>query len=359
MTASTAKPRVGWVDYAKGICIILVVMMHSTLGVERAAGELSWLNGFIEWARPFRMPDFFMISGLFLASRIDRPWREYLDSKVVHFGYFYLLWMTIQFALKAWPIYQAGGVASLAQGYGMGFIEPYGTLWFIYMLAIFFVVVKLARHVPPLIMFAVGAALEVAPIETGWMLIDEFASRFVYFYAGFWLAKHIFAFAAKVDATKTLAILAGLLLWAFFNGFMVAHGFSHMPVVSLGLGFIGACAVVSTGVLLSKFRLADGLLYCGQNSIVIYLAFFLFMAGTRSLLLKFAPGFDLGIIALMTTAAGVIGPLLLFWATRKTGLVFLFRRPPAFRLPLALPGWHKKHHADLATPQARGPSLSH
>ena len=26
--------RIDWVDYAKGFCIIMVVMMHSTLGVE-------------------------------------------------------------------------------------------------------------------------------------------------------------------------------------------------------------------------------------------------------------------------------------------------------------------------------------
>jgi hypothetical protein len=47
------------------------------------------------------MPDFFLISGLFLANVIDRDWRTYLDRKVVHFFYFYLLWMTIQFAVKA------------------------------------------------------------------------------------------------------------------------------------------------------------------------------------------------------------------------------------------------------------------
>ena len=47
------------------------------------------------------MPDFFLISGLFLASRIDRPWRQYLDTKLVHFAYFYILWMTIQFAMKS------------------------------------------------------------------------------------------------------------------------------------------------------------------------------------------------------------------------------------------------------------------
>jgi uncharacterized membrane protein YcfT len=361
MDAAFASPksRIDWVDYAKGICIILVVMMHSTLGVEKAAGELSWLHGFVDWARPFRMPDFFMISGLFLAARIDRPWREYLDSKVVHFLYFYLLWMTIQFALKAWPIFQAGGLAGLAQGYAMGFVEPFGTLWFIYLLPIFFVVVKLTRHAAPLLIFAVGALLEAAPIETGWLLIDEFASRFIYFYAGFWLAKHIFDFAAKVDATKTLAILSGLVLWAFFNGFMVAHGFSHMPVVSLGLGFVGACAVVATGVLLSKFRLAEALRYCGQNSIVIYLAFFLFMAASRSLLLTYVPGLDLGLAALVVTAAGVIGAILLFRATRNGPLSFLFRRPEAFKLSLFVPRWHKTGHAAQAQPRTRGPSLSH
>jgi len=31
--------RVDWVDYAKGFCIVMVVMMHSTLGVEFAAGH--------------------------------------------------------------------------------------------------------------------------------------------------------------------------------------------------------------------------------------------------------------------------------------------------------------------------------
>ena len=31
--------------------------------------------------QPFRMPDFFLISGLFLARVIDRDWRDYLDRR--------------------------------------------------------------------------------------------------------------------------------------------------------------------------------------------------------------------------------------------------------------------------------------
>lgn len=36
-----------------------------------------------------------------MARVIGRPWRAYLDTKVVHFAYFYVLWVTIQFAFKA------------------------------------------------------------------------------------------------------------------------------------------------------------------------------------------------------------------------------------------------------------------
>ena len=101
-TIGTAnRQRVDWVDYAKGFCIIFVVMMHSTLGVEQVAGQEGWLHTVVAFAKPFRMPDFFLISGLFLAQVIDRDWRTYLDRKVVHFAYFYVLWMTIQFAVKA------------------------------------------------------------------------------------------------------------------------------------------------------------------------------------------------------------------------------------------------------------------
>jgi uncharacterized membrane protein YcfT len=78
-----AEGRVAWVDTAKGFCIIFVVMMHSTLGVGNAAGQEGWLHTVVAFARPFRMPDFFLISGLFLARVIGRDWRTYLDRKVV------------------------------------------------------------------------------------------------------------------------------------------------------------------------------------------------------------------------------------------------------------------------------------
>ncbi len=353
MNKSTVETRIDWVDYAKGICIILVVMMHSTLGVEKAAGELSWLHGFIEWAKPFRMPDFFMISGLFLASRIDKPWRNYLDTKVLHFAYFYVLWMTIQTFTRSSDVLQSEGISSFLKLYFEGFYEPYGTLWFIYLLAIFFVVTKVLRQVPALLIFAIAALLEVAPIETGFMVIDEFASRYVYFFAGFWMAKYILNYAALVSARSIIVIFSGLVIWGIANYYVVQAGYSNLPGISLLMGFVGAAAVVSAGVFLTQTKVANAVRYCGENSIVIYLSFSLFMAPARVLLLKFAPSLDLGFISLAATASGIICPIALYWVTKRTIFSFLFTRPQWAKLAKPKAQWHSADHVKLNTVKSR------
>jgi uncharacterized membrane protein YcfT len=324
-----AAHRVDWVDYAKGICIVMVVMMHSTLGVEAAAGQTGFMHAVVEFAKPFRMPDFFLLSGLFLSRVIDRDWKTYLDRKVVHFAYFYLLWVTIQFAFKAPAFAAEMGAAGVVKLYLLSFIEPFGTLWFIYLLPVFFVVTKLTRRVPVFVMLLAGALLEMAPIATGWTAIDEFAARFVYFYAGYALATPAFGFAELIRANHRLAVI-GLIGWAALNGVLVWSGVSEWPLVSLALGFAGAFAVVAGAALLAELKLFDALRYCGEHSIVIYLAFFLPMAATRTLLLKTGVIPSIGAVSLIVTAVGIAGALVIWWAVRNTRLDFLFRRPALF-----------------------------
>ena len=332
MNPAVSHPaRVDWVDYAKGICIVMVVMMHSTLGVEKAAGETGWLHHFVEFARPFRMPDFFLISGLFLSRVIGREWRTFLDRRVVHFIYFYVLWVTIQFVFRAPGIAHDAGAAGVVREYLFAFIEPFGTLWFIYLLPIFALTTRLTRFLPPAAVFIAAAVLESLKIDTGWTVIDEFASRYVYFFAGYWLASYVFVLAAKAQARPKLALL-GLAAWAAVNGLLVHGGFAMLPAVSLVLGAAGALAIVSIAALLEKFHLLNALRFAGEHSIAVYLAFFLPMAATRTLLLKSGFIHDLGTVSLIVTAMGVVLPLLLYVLVRGTRLSFLFERPQAFRV---------------------------
>ena len=328
-TPPSPAGRVDWVDYAKGICIVMVVMMHSVLGVELAAGQTGFMHVLVAFAKPFRMPDFFLISGLFLSVVIDRDWRTYLDRKVVHFAYFYLLWVTIQFGFKAPAFAAESGWAHAGFLYLESLIEPFGTLWFIYLLPVFFVVTKVTRDLPPLVIWSILALLEAAHVATGWTVIDEFGARFVYFYSGYLCADYVFALSDRARARPELA-LAGLAVWVVINGSLVYFGFSEWPLISLLLGLSGACAIITIATLLARAHWLTALRFCGEHSIVIYLAFFLPMAATRTLLLRSGLIPDIGTISLVVTIAGVLGALAIWRAALAAGANFLFERPAAF-----------------------------
>jgi uncharacterized membrane protein YcfT len=331
--------RVPWVETAKGICIVLVVMMHSTLGVGDAMGHEGFMHGVVAFARPFRMPDFFLVSGLFLSRVIDRDWRTYGDKRIVHFLYFYLLWLLIQSALKVGPL-SGGSLLGLAEHLAVALVEPYGTLWFIYILAVFSAVTKLLRGLPPALLLGFGAALEIAPIHTEWTLLAEFCDRWVYFLGGYLLAPRIFGLAQWAVAHR-VAALAALGVWAVVNGALALTpaglaGYptlATLPVLSLMLGAAGAMAIVTMAALLTETRLAWPFCYAGRHSIAIYLAFFLPMAATRTALLKTGVIQDVGLVCLIVTTVAVLVPLLLERLVRNTPARFLFRRPAAFHIP--------------------------
>jgi uncharacterized membrane protein YcfT len=325
----SAGGRVDWVDYAKGICIVMVVMMHSVLGVEAAAGQTGFMHLVVMFAKPFRMPDFFLISGLFVSVVIDRDWRVYLDRKVVHFAYFYLLWVTIQFGFKAPSFAAESSWTHVGLLYLESFIEPFGTLWFIYLLPIFFVVIKATRRMPPLVLWGLAALLEMAHVATGWTAIDEFAARFVYIYSGYILANYVLALSDRARGRPDLAF-AGLALWALINGGLVALGVSEWPLISIALGLSGACAIVTLGTLLARAHWLTFLRFCGEHSIVIYLAFFLPMATSRTVLLRTGWIADIGTISLIVTVVGVAGALAIWRIALAAGATFLFERPAAF-----------------------------
>jgi uncharacterized membrane protein YcfT len=328
-SAPSADGRIDWVDYAKGICIVMVVMMHSVLGVELAAGQTGFMHLVVMFAKPFRMPDFFLISGLFLPVVIGRDWRTYLDRKVVHFAYFYVLWVTIQFGFKAPAFAAESNWSHAGLMYLESFIEPFGTLWFIYLLPIFFVVIKATRGIPPMAIWSVAALLEMTHVNTGWTVIDEFCARFVYIYSGYLFANYVFALSDRARAHPVWAI-SGLALWALVNSGLVASGYSEWPLISLALGLCGACAIITIGTLLARAHWLTFLRFCGEHSIVIYLAFFLPMASTRTLLLRTGLIHDIGAISLTVTIVGVVGALAIWWAALALKANFLFERPKAF-----------------------------
>jgi len=327
---STGATRIDWADYGKGMCIVFVVLMHSTFGVEHAMGREGFVHAAIDFMTPFRIPDFFLLSGLFVSRVIERDWRDVLDRKVVHFLYFLLLWAGIAFLVKD----VATGQATLVQlpvAMLQSIVDPPGTLWFIQMLPVFFIVAKATRRLPVALVLGAAAALEIAHIDTGIFVVDQFCARLVFFLVGWRLSQQIFERAAWAQAHVGTA-LAALAAWALVNGGAVALGVSAWPVISLILALMGAFAVVTAAALMAKWdTLFAPLRYCGRNTLIIYLAFFLFMAASRAALIRFSPIQDPGLISLLVASVAVVGPLLLHLLVRNTPAKFLFVRPEALK----------------------------
>lgn len=317
--------RIAWFDYAKGICIVGVVALYATIYVEGLALEQGWMSYVVEFARPVRMPAFFLLCGLFLAQTIDRPWRDYLDKKVVHFLYFFVLWTTLYFGAGLLNDEFTGG-PPLWIDYLDWYVEPFHMLWFIQMLPVYFLVTRLTRPVPWVIVLIAAAVLQIWAPESGWRQLDRFGERFVYFYAGYLFAPFAFRIAEWARAHRGLA-LAVLASWAVINELVVLADFADEPVVSLALGFAGAGAVIAGSSLLAQIRPMGWLRYLGEHSIVIFLSFFMATVVTARLIDKLDLIANVGLESLAVTALSVALPIVGYWLVRRTPAALLFERP--------------------------------
>lgn len=345
---SPRADRYAWVDFAKGLCIIAVVAMWVSRGMNNESGLL-WY--FVAFAKPFRMPDFFLISGLFLSRVIDRPWRSYLDTKVVHYLYFLVLWTLIivpcTWLLKGAPetVAQAG---SLLLG---SLYKPVGALWFILMLPVYFVAARLLRGVPAWVVLPIAALMMVFPQPTHIPPVDWFGEFFVFFYAGHVLASRFFALADWAGAHKRTAV-AIILVWTVFNAVLVKLQWHDHLAVSLVLGFMGISALVLLSRLISQWRAAAWLNYLGRNSIVVYLGFYLPMLFAQWAVRQWGQGLGPNTVALGTWVFCVGVALLLYWAVRHSVLGFLYQRPAWAHIAARSSGLHiARPHAHVPTPR--------
>lgn len=341
---AAAKNRLEWVDMAKGLSIFLVVIMYCASSVGEDTGQTGFLHWSLAFAMPFRMPEFFLLSGLFLAQVIDRPWRTFADRRVVHYLYFYVLWAIIHIVFKVALVGRDPGGALSYLAWAV--VEPYGVLWFIYMLAVVGLVSKLLYQakVPHWVVLVASAGLQMASVHTGSYLVDQFCAYFVYFYAGYVLAPMIFRLAdwAAEDAGLAILALAG---WAVINAVLVftpgfrldpVHiemGWAALPGVHLLAAMAGALAICLASALLVRLPWMNWLRWMGTKSLVVYVAFVLPMGIARTLLLA------LGIeepntVSFIIMAVAIVSPLVLWWLTEKIGFgKFLFERPGWAHLP--------------------------
>ena len=134
------RPRQTWIDYARGIAIILVLYRHVFEGIKNS-GLPVLEYAFLEQANilffSFRMPLFFIVSGIFVAGSLyKRGFGKFVETKARTILYPYFLWGIIQITLQ---IIMSNWVNSqrTAADYLLLFYLPRGLEQFWYLYALF------------------------------------------------------------------------------------------------------------------------------------------------------------------------------------------------------------------------------
>ncbi|MDO8423467.1 MAG: acyltransferase family protein [Parvibaculum sp.] len=330
MVTAPAKPRVDWIDAVKGLTIILVVVSHTTYGTAAALNSAPYYFELLcEWAVPFRMPLFFLVAGLFAQKALRAPLLSFIDSKILHFVYFYVLWSTIQIGIKMALPHSSGWTVTYLDLLMIP-LEPFGLMWFLYALVVFFAFMRLVRDVRPAIVITLALALYFANLDTAWMMPNEFAHRFIFFTAGVYGAPHVFNAAQWAINNPKRATLTGLFLLVGVAELVFAGDTALRPVELLA-SFAGAAGMIMLVAILASRGWTKPLAYVGSHSLYVFLAFFLPMAVARTVMIKL--GVTEGDVITLVTAVTAVGlPLVAYAVVKHTPLVFFFDRPDAMKL---------------------------
>lgn len=325
--------RADWIDAVKGITIILVVFHHAlggvnnSIGIEKSIYDIYLLSG------PIRMPLFFLIAGLFARKSLFSNINTFIETKVFHFLYYYILWNTLSIFIRASLSSFTNNDYEYTQALYL-FWEPGLTLWFLYSLLWAYCLARLLRGLGFLQHFIVALALYF--IFRG-VLIDEIPlfvantfKLYPYFVFGIYQSEKIREWVTKATWPRVFTLFSLFLVGSVvrFYSADLLNDFIRNEVLHLVLSFISAGAVMSIVYIFTKHKPNKTLNYIGTHSLYIYLLHFLPAAGFRVLLLKTGLIEDKFLLIVITTILSVYFCILSYKIVLKIKkLNFLFVRP--------------------------------
>lgn len=252
-----ARARITWVDTAKGIAIVLVALAHSVQWTTTAGLAPDAWNDINLLLITFRMPLFFLASGLFAGSVLSRTWPELWRSRLSLLVWTFLLWSVVRFVFFL-VVPNPGGtdesdpVALLLQP-----VMPHNGLWFLYALTIFFVLAKLARgRVDWRVQIGLATAIAVVWYAvrsttsegTGNIAWDGMARYLMFFLLGLHLRSAVIAFVERRGIVSGLGF--GVLFLVLAGGILAVRG--RFPLLTVGLVVVSVLAVLA-GLIVARF----------------------------------------------------------------------------------------------------------
>ena len=333
--------RIGWLDSARGLGIILVVIGHalgglidSPLGADQDVFRRLFFSIYT-----FHMPLFFLLSGVLVTKRMKKGHVAFLRALLPSIVWPYFLWSVLQFTV----IYAAGTVVNRpAESYWPIILSlPWSTVsqfWFLY--ALFWmhilsvlVIPKVGQQGFVMIALALKAVVLVLPMPVPVKLVFNH----LFFYAvGVWLmtagleaiiVRHRnWIKAAVLPGLAIAIILATLAAVPQFGADLPILDAASPEIANLAWRFpamaAAICGVAAIIALASLPRIADSriLTWLGRMTMPIFVLHVMCLAGARIVLTRSGMITDPVPLVFITIVVGLVGPLIIERVTRALGL---------------------------------------
>jgi fucose 4-O-acetylase-like acetyltransferase len=315
-----------WVNYAKGIGIILVVYGHVARGVFNAGmtEDEKFFRLVDAVIYSFHMPLFFFLSGLFFVSSLSkRGGKGLVVSKLGTIVYPYIIWSLIQGVLSYSLQNITNYKTTVSEVLSLLWL-PQDQFWFLYALFVVFIfytfVYGLFENVFALFALSLFLYIFKGDLRISWSVANAAINFGVYFCAGM-LFSHYKTNEFKVSVLWVLVMVVLFIVsqFCFHNQFYTGD------VIKLIMAFIGiGMVVVISNFLTERCNLLKQL---GRCSLEIYLVHVIFGSGFRIITQHFFNIENSAFHLIFGTLVGVFISLVFSEAAKRLKLNFLFYMP--------------------------------
>jgi fucose 4-O-acetylase-like acetyltransferase len=340
------RNRNPWIDYARGICILLVVYRHVFEGLTNVGvGSNSYpvLKYFNIFFFSFRMPLFFIVSGIFLGSSLLRKGvGGYINNRFQTIFYPLLIWGTIQVSLQL-SFADYVNAKRFPMDYLNLIFDPRKIEQFWYLNALFFVSVLYAINswylkfkpiqqlVTGLLFYSVAAYCYARGTQIGF-LIDV-----LFFYVFFAIGDIISDMILNGKNYKLLSSYRTMLLLLpvfvalqhYFTRLNLMYGDDYYvqfrrPDLYIITALVGCAFVMNVSFVLQKLNIFRYLRVLGYHSLYIYVMHLMITAGIRVLMVKVLGIENVPAVMVISIAGGVLLPIMFYNLADRAGAWWLF-----------------------------------
>jgi fucose 4-O-acetylase-like acetyltransferase len=338
--------RLAWIDYARGIAIILVLYRHIFEGISRT-GIPTTQYDYLEHANivfySFRMPLFFILSGVFIGKSLaKRSMEKLLANKFSILLYPYLLWSVLQVSLQILLSKYVNADRSLADyGYIIFFPRRIDQFWYLYALFNVTVVYMITRQKLKLqiwqqlllgtALYFLSSYVTVKHIDLGF--VYDIMHYYIFFALGDLVSSRILnqAYFPKYASWKTFLILLPLFVVGQYyflttdlamNNNMYVE--TYQPLLFAVIALSGCAFMFNISFILQRYDTIKLLRVVGFHSLYIYVSHVLVASATRMVLMKGLGITNIPVLLIVCLIMAVIVPILLYKLAMRYGAWWLY-----------------------------------